>query len=242
MKLLFVAILLLTLGACAGRVPPPKSADFYYQEGEKLFSKGRYVDAIASWEKVRDSFQSAELTMQAELKIARAHFEAEQYAEAAIAYEEFLRLRPDHPETASNLFYLGTSYYRQILSPDRDQTVTKQALSTFERLLRQFPDDARAGQSKEMVSKLREHLAAHELYVGRFYVRSKKAKSAISRLTSLLQNYPEHGGRDEAYFLLVQAYLLQGERELAAENFTILSQDFPASRFVAKAQKLLPRN
>lgn len=243
MKLLFVAILLLTLSACgAGRVAQPKSAEVYDQEGENFFNKGRYEDAIASWEKVRDSFQSAELTTQAELKIAKAYFEAGQYAEAAVAYEEFLRQRPNHPETASNLFHLGTSYFRQIRSPDRDQTTTRQALTTFERLLQQFPNDARAAESKELIGKLRDQLAAHELYVGRFYVRTKKTKAAINRLTSLLEHYPEHSGRDEAYFLLGQAHLLQGERELATKNFNILNHDFPDSRFVAKAHKLLERH
>jgi outer membrane protein assembly factor BamD len=243
MKLLFVTILILTLSACStGRVPPPKSASIYYQEGESFFEKGRYEEAIASWEKVRDSFQSAELTTQAELKIAEAYFLAEQYVEAAVAYEEFLRQHPNHPQTATTLFNLGTSYHRQMLAPDRDQTVTRQALNSFERLLRDFPGDARQAESQELASQLRDHLAAHELYVGRFYVRNKKPKAAINRLTGLLERYPEHSGRDESHFLLGRAYLLQGERELAAANFNTLYQDFPDSRFIAKARKLLDKH
>jgi outer membrane protein assembly factor BamD len=242
MKLLLLAIPFLLLSACSsGRVPPPKTAEIYYQEGETFFERGRYEEAIASWEKARDSYQSAELTTRAELKIAETYFHKGQYEEAVVAYEEFLRQHPDHPETATTLFNLGTSYFKQILSPDRDQTMTRQALSTFERLLRQFPDDPRGTEAEERVSRLRDHLAAHELYVGRFYVRTKKAKAAIARLTGLLEQYPEHSGRDESHFLLGQAYLLQGDRSLAADQFSNLSRQFPDSRFATKARKLLDK-
>jgi outer membrane protein assembly factor BamD len=238
MKLLFVATVLLILNACStGHAPPAKSADVYYEEGERFFEKGRYVDAIASWEKVRDSFQSAELTTLAELKIADAYFQDGQFEEAILAYEEFLRQHPNHPQTATILFNLGSSYYRQRLSIDRDQTNTRQALSTFERLLQQFPDDPRGAETKDLVSKLHHRLADHELYVGRFYVRTKKTKAAIARLTSLLERYPDHSGRDESYFLLGKAYLLQGERDLAMDNFNALYEYFPDSNFVAKARK-----
>jgi outer membrane protein assembly factor BamD len=243
MKLLLVAIALLSLNACStGRVPPPKAANVYYQEGESFFERGRYEEAIASWEKVRDSYQSAELNTLAELKIAEAYFAGGQYEEAAVAYEEFLRQHPNHAQTATNLFNLGIAYQRQTLSPDRDQTVTRQALSTFERLLRQYPEDLRAAESREAMDQLRDLLAAHELYVGRFYVRTKKPQAAIGRLSRLLENYPEHSGRDESYFLLGQAYLLQGERELAADNFNALYAKYPDSRFVGKARKLLDKH
>lgn len=243
MKLLLVIIALLLLNACStGRVPPPKSADVYYQEGENFFAKGRYEEAIASWEKVRDSYQSAEMNTLAELKIAEAYFEGEQYVEAAAAYEEFLRQHPNHEQTAATLFNLGTAYHRQILSADRDQTATRQALKTFENLLRKFPDDGRSTESREMIATLRDHLAAHELYVGRFYVRTEKPQAAIARLRGLLEDYPNHTGRDESYFLLGQAYLQQGERELAAANFNALYETFPDSRFIAKARKLLDKH
>jgi outer membrane protein assembly factor BamD len=243
MKLLFVATLLLILSACgSGRVPTPKTAEVHYQEGESFFERGRYEEAIAAWEKVRDSYQSAELNTLAELKIAEAYFRNGQYEEAAAAYEEFLRQHPNHAQSATTLFNLGSSYHHQILSPDRDQTVTRRALTTFERFLRQFPDDAHAAESQARISKLRDHLAAHELYVGRFYVRTKKPQAAIARLNGLLEEYPEHSGRDESHFLLGQAYLLRGEKEVATEHFNTLYENYPDSRFIAKARKLIEKH
>ena len=74
----------LLLAACSmGKVPPTRSAGYYFKEGERLFEKELYEDAIASFEKVRDSYYSPELNILAELKIAEAYYRSEQYVEAA---------------------------------------------------------------------------------------------------------------------------------------------------------------
>ena len=93
---------LFLLPACSPQtvVPPAKNAGVYFQEGEEFYEKGLYQDAIASWEKVRDSYYSPELNTLAELKIAEAHFLGEEYIEAAVAYEAFLKNHPDHPRVA----------------------------------------------------------------------------------------------------------------------------------------------
>ncbi|NIQ96135.1 MAG: outer membrane protein assembly factor BamD, partial [Desulfuromonadales bacterium] len=76
------------VSACAPTVvPPPKNPDYYFSEGERLYEKKLYEDAIASWEKIRDSYYSVDLVIKAELKIAEAHFRAGNYLEAAVAYE-----------------------------------------------------------------------------------------------------------------------------------------------------------
>ncbi|HKJ29303.1 MAG TPA: outer membrane protein assembly factor BamD, partial [Desulfuromonadales bacterium] len=88
--LLLLALFLIP--ACSSKVVPvEKNAAFYFQEGEEFYEKGLYKDAIASWEKVRDSYYSPELNTLAELKIAEAHFLGEEYIEAAVAYEAFLQ-------------------------------------------------------------------------------------------------------------------------------------------------------
>jgi len=151
-KLLSVLLLLLLATACASTVvPPPKTAEHYLQEGEANFEKGRYEDAIANWEKVRDSYFSPELNILSELKIAEAYFLSERYVEAATAYEDFLKQHPDHPRTADVLFQLGLSYFHQMLAPDRDQTATRNALSTFTDLQKRFPDFSRA---EELTTKI----------------------------------------------------------------------------------------
>ncbi len=241
-RLFFALVLLCLLAACAKpTVPPPRLADYYLEQGEDFFERGLYDDAIASWEKVRESYYSPELNAIAELKIAEAYYMAERYEEAAAAYEDFLKQHPDHEKTSRANYELGMSYYNQRLSLDRDQTATRNALSTFEAFLRKFPDDRKTEGVKALVDRCRDQLAAQELYVGRFYFRSDQPKAAINRLEGLFKRYPNYYERDEAYYYLGRAYLKTGEREQAAQAFNQLYQEFPASEYILPSQKLLEK-
>jgi outer membrane protein assembly factor BamD len=239
-RLVSLLLVCTLLAACAKTVPPPpKTAAAYFQEGEVLFEKGRYDEAIEAWGKVRDSYYSPELNVLAELKIAEAYFLAEKYVEAAAAYEDFLKQHPDHGRTAEALFFLGMSYYQQRLTADRDQTATRNALVTFETLRKRFPGSIRAEEVKAFIQHCRNRLASHELYVGQFYLRSGHPGAAIPRLEGLFQDYPDFAERDAAWFYLGQAYLETGRRQDASEAINRLLGEFPASEYGDRGRKLL---
>ncbi|MDO3379228.1 outer membrane protein assembly factor BamD [Geoalkalibacter halelectricus] len=237
-------LLLLSLGvlACAPKQPAaPRTAEQYLREGEDFFERRLYDRAIESWQKVRDSYYSPELNVIAELKIAEAYFLAERYVEAATAYEDFLRQHPDHARTPDVLYHLGLSYYRQMLSIDRDQTATQNALATFELLTTKYPNDPRREEVGFLMQRCRDHLAASELYVGRFYFRTGQYEAAVRRLERLFVKYPNFFERDEAYFYLGRAYLEANQREQAVDTFNTLFREFPQSQFVPRAQRIIAR-
>lgn len=233
-------MLLLILAACsASQSPPRHSAEQYFQEGERLFEANLFEDAIASWEKVRDSYYSPELNMLAELKIAEAYFSSERYEEAVAAYADFLKQHPNDNRTAEIMYRLGLSHYRQILSADRDQTSTAKAKQVFEELMRRFPESQNAEEVAALIQHCRKRLAEHEIYVGRFYLRIQKYQSSIKRLTNMLAHYPDYSQRDEIYFYLGQAYLRAGEKENAQNTFKKLFEEFPDSEYTDEAQETL---
>jgi outer membrane protein assembly factor BamD len=238
---LLVAVLL--LAACTQTVvPPPRTADFYLQEGEGFFDKGLYEEAISSWQKVRDTYYSPELNVLAELKIAEAHYLAENYLEAATAYEDFLKQHPEHEKTPEVLYLLAMSYYNQILSSDRDQTATRNALVTFERFLKRYPGDPKKEEVEVLASRCRDLLAEHEVYVGRFYLRTGRYPAAISRLKGVFALYPNYYERDKAYFYLGQAYLKNGDKPQAISAFNTLFKEFPRSEYIIQAQKIVEKH
>jgi outer membrane protein assembly factor BamD len=223
-------------------VPPAKNAGVYFQEGEDFYEKGLYEDAIASWEKVRDSYYSPELNTLAELKIAEAHFLAEQYVEASVAYEAFLKNHPDHPRVSDALYQLGLSYIYQMLSHDQDQTATIYALNAFQTFKEQFPKDSRIEEVQIYIDRCKNMLAASELNVGEFYLRTDAYAAAINRIENLLQKYPNYYERDKAYYILGQAYLLNGDKDKATETFNLLFDEYVGSEYILNAQRFLEKN
>lgn len=242
-KVLLLILFCLALAACSSpKEKPQKPAEVYFMKGEQYFEDGNYNKAIESWEQVRDAFYSPELSMLAEMKIAEAYFKSEQYEEAAIAFDDFLQQHPNHYLTPTVLYRMGLSYYRQIMVPDRDQTSAQYALSSFEELVKRFPDDPQAQEARNMILRCKTRLAEHEVYVGRFYLRVDQYEQAINRLEGVLKSFPQYYYRDEAYFYLGQAYFKSSQPDEAKIIFNKLFKEFPGSKFVERAQKILDRN
>ena len=234
------SLCLLFMTACSSSiVPPPRSAEVLMNEGETFFAENRYDDAIAAWEKVRERYVSPEMNALAELKIAEAHFLAERYIEAAVAYEAYLKAHPDDPKNANVLYNLGVSYHQEKLAPERDQTTTRNALSAFKTFLARYPSDPRRPAVEKFIAEEEDTLAGHELHIGAYYQKKGANPAAIARLEPLLTAYPGFSRRDELYFILGSAYLSNDNRELAAEHFNRLYNEYPQSPYTRKAQKLL---
>jgi outer membrane protein assembly factor BamD len=241
MRLMLPAILcLLFMTACSSSiVPPPRSAEILMGEGETFFAEKRYDDAIAAWEKVRERYVSPEMNALAEFKIAEAHFLAERYIEAAVAYEAYLKAHPGDPNSANVLYNLGVSYHQEMLAPERDQTTTRNALSAFQTFLTRYPIDSRRPAIEKFIAAEEDALAGHELHIGSYYQKKGISTAAIARLEPLVTAYPNFSRRDEFYFILGSAYLHNNQRELAAEYFNRLYKEYPQSPYTVKAQKLL---
>lgn len=238
------AALLLLVVACAPQtvVPPAKQASVYFQEGESFFEQGLYQDAIASWGKVRDSYYSPELNVLAEFKIAEAHFLAEEYIEAAAAYEAFLKSHPEHARVPDVLFQLGLSYLNLMGGKDQDQSATRQALAAFRTLQQRFPEDRRKEEIQVYIDRCLNQLAASEVAIGEYYLKAKQYRAAISRLEGVFRQYPNYYDRAEAYYLLGQAYMLAGDKVKASEAFNALFNQFPHSEYILAAQKFIDKN
>ena len=241
-SILTIVIISLVLAGCnSGKVPPTRNAGYYFKEGENLFERGLFDDAIASWEKVRDSYYSPELNTLAELKIAEAYYLSEQYVEAAASYETFLKNYPDHEKSETVLYYLGMSYFKQVLPANRDQTAAHNSVVTFRNLLKLYPDSSRKEEVSDYIRFCRHRLANHELDVGRFYVRTDKPDAAIGRLEAILTDFPDYRNREQLYYLLGQAYLQKNDKKKAVESFNNLYANYPDSKFGPKAQKSLSK-
>ncbi|MDX2479334.1 MAG: outer membrane protein assembly factor BamD [Desulfuromusa sp.] len=242
MKQILLPILLcLFLTACGPKIKPPESAEKYFQEGERYLADNLYEKAIESWEKVRDTFYSPELSMLAELKIAETYYRSKRYEEAAIAFDDFLKQHPNDFRAATILYRMGQSYYQQILSPDRDQTSTKKALHGFQQLVSRFPNDAQAQEAGDQIQRCKTRLSEHEVYVGKFYLKRGQYQQAIIRLEGIFKSFPDYYYRDEAYFYLGKAYLLTAQLDKAKNIFNQLFKEFPGSNYTEKAQSLLSK-
>jgi outer membrane protein assembly factor BamD len=168
-----------------------ETAEELAEKGMESFNDEDYYDALKAFTTLKERYPYSRYAILAELKVADAHFQREEYAEAIAAYAEFLQLHPKNDAIPYVLYQIGECYYKQLLSEDRDQTPTHRAISAFQRLLKEHPDSTYANTAKERIQDCRKLLAQHELYVAKFYFKSKHYEAALSRFEGLLAGYTD---------------------------------------------------
>jgi outer membrane protein assembly factor BamD len=194
-----ILVLLFVFSGCAWFKPKEeKNAQELISDGMDQFNDGNYKDAVDSFEKLKDWYPFSKYVILAELKIADAYYRLKNYSEAVTAYESFENLHPRNEAVPYVIYQIGLCYYDQIDTVDRDQTSAKNALDTFKRLIRQFPDNSYAQRAKERMKVCIKSLAGHDFYVGLFYYKTEHYKAALIRFKSVLTNYPDVGVHEQA--------------------------------------------
>ncbi len=184
-------------------------------EGMDAYENGKYDKAIEKFQKLKDYYPFSKYAILAELKIADAHYQREEYEEAAFAYENFEQLHPRNEAIPYVIYQIGRCYYDQIDSPDRDQTSAQKALETFQRLVKQFPGDQYSTRAAEHIKTAQKSLAGHAYGVGVFYYKSKHYKAALNRFMSIISDYPDVGYHQKAleYIARCEALIAREESE-----------------------------
>jgi outer membrane protein assembly factor BamD len=184
----------LLIGGCAGsQTVVEKPAEELVDEGIHHFDKGDYKKAIDSFEQLKDWYPFSKYAILAELKIADAHFHLGQYPDAVFAYEEFEKLHPRNEAIPYVIYQVGMSHYLQVDTVDRDQSSAQKAVAAFDRLIRQYPRDSYAHLAQGYVDKCNQSMSGHEFYVGIYYYRIKKYRSALGRFKKVIKDYPDVG-------------------------------------------------
>ena len=96
--------------------------------------------------------------------------------------------------------------------------------------------------SLDLVFKLdliNNQLAAKELYVAKFYIKTKKWIPAINRLKNIIKDYSETIFVEEALHRLVEVYYRLGLIEEAKKSAAILGYNHNSSEWYQQSYKVL---
>jgi outer membrane protein assembly factor BamD len=239
-RLRFVLPVALVLGAgCSAK--QHLSADQYFTEANESFRTGALTLAIEQFHELLDQHPFSEYNEEAELKIAHAHYLAESYPEAIVALTDFQRRHPTSPHLPFVGYYLGMCYVQQMGTVDRDQTAARNALNYFLTVAQQYPDSPFAALARLQLSRCREHLAAHEVYVANFYARHDNDEAAKMRLLTVAARYGDTDTAADGLLRLARLYQRHDNRHHAALAYRAITELHPDSRQAAVALRALKR-
>ena len=213
---LLILIACLSFAACSARDPDiDKPAHELAKNGMDEFAEKDYRKSIVYFEKLRDWYPFSKFAKLAELKIADAHYRLKEYDDAIFAYEEFEQLHPNNEAIPYVIQQIGNCYFEQLDTVDRDQTPALKAIESYERLIKNHPDDPHSKDVQEKIRICQKSLAENEFYIGNFYYRTKHYKSALTRFQSVVstgEEFPELQAKALAFIKLCEAAMMDKDQ------------------------------
>ncbi len=132
--LVFIGIFNVLLTACTEKEFDPNDPAKSYGIAKEPYDDENYEIALTKLGEFKSRFPYSKYATEAELLIANSHYELSQYTEAALAYAQFVKLHPRHPQVDYAMFRIGESYWQD--SPeevDREQEYTLKAIEEWQR-------------------------------------------------------------------------------------------------------------
>jgi len=218
-----IAGLLLALSAACARpdpLPPPGTVDadeFLFSRGVEALTDERWVEAREYFRQIVDTYPQSRYRYDAKLGIGDSYLGEDSVQSnilAANEFREFLQFFPLHERADYAQYRLAISQQRQMLSAQRDQTATRQALQEFDTFLQNYPDSPLREDVQNRRREVRDRLSRHEFEVGLTYYRIRWYTGTVLRLKELLEADPNYTGRHEVLHYLAEAlYRLERPKE-----------------------------
>lgn len=238
--LTFAVLLSVFASGCAIRKEAIKlTPEEYLKLGERHMERKRYDKAQLTYAEMFGYYPRHETAPIALLKAGDSFKEAKAWDPAHIQYRLFYEYYPRHEQVDYVVYNMALMSFESRRSMDRDLGRTHRSLREFKQVLAEFPESPYAPLARQRIATLRQELAEHEYYVGRFYFRFDHYEAAIKRLRGLISDYPDYDDLDEAYLMLGRAYGELNAVELARETLETARLNFPESALEPKFEKAL---
>ena len=203
--LLGIVALSASLSGCSGinRLIKGGDPEAIYAKGVELYDAGKWSKAITLLQNVENYYSGTSKADTLSFYIARAHFKNRSYDTASELFDTYRRTFGRSPfiEDAEGMYAM--CFYYLSPSPQRDQTVTGQAIVAISEFMSRYPDSEKYGQFEQMRNELTGRLHDKEFLNAYTYYKIGKHKSAIVALKNALRKYPETPHREELMYLIV---------------------------------------
>lgn len=187
-----VFVITATFTGCVEKEFDPNDPEKSFAIAKEPYEDESYEIALTKLGEFKSRFPYSKYAVEAELMIANAHFELGQFTEAALAYEQFVKLHPKHPKADYAMFRIGESYWQD--SPeeiDREQEYTLKAIDEWQKLIDRNPQSEYAVKARELIKQGQRRVADSIAFIFRFYCKQEIYHACAYRAIQLADEYAE---------------------------------------------------
>lgn len=245
---LLLAAAAAVLAGCASSASKKKKFAYVERPVEKLYldaasliERRRYKEAVTAFEEVERQHPYSAWARRAILMKAFAQYQENEYDDAEKTLDDFISLHPGNKDAPYAYYLKAVCFYEQITGVGRDQKDTADAVTALNDVIKRYPNTEYARDARLKLDLTIDHLAASEMYVGRFYERNNQTLAAMNRFKTVADKYQTTTHAPEALHRLVEIYLKLGLVDEAQRTAAVLGYNYPGSQWYSDSYKMLQK-
>ena len=212
-----------------------------YEEAVRSLNEGDAFYAGEKFKEVENLLPQTAWAAQASLMYGYANYTRNYYVDAIFSLERHIQNYPADKNIPYAHYLIAICFYEQILDEKKDLQPLLKAKKKFEFIMQTYPDSDYATDSRFKVDLIIDQLAAKEMSIARFYIKTQKWIPAINRLKTVVEKYEKTVFIEEALHRLVEVYYRIGLVEEAKQAASILGYNYQSGEWYEKSYKVLNR-
>ena len=197
-----------------------------YKEGMKALEEGDALFASKKFNEAEMLFPQSNWAPRASLMSAYALYSQDYFDDAIFNLERHIINYPLDKNLDYAHYLIAISYFEQLYDEKKDLGPLRKARSKFEYILKNYPQTDFSIDAKFKLGLIIDQLAAKEMYVGRYYMKTEKWIAAINRFQFVVKNYEQTVYIEEALHRLVEINYKIGLVEEAERIASVLGYNY----------------
>ena len=209
-----------------------------YIEAVEALKEGDAFYAGKKFKEVEILMPQGEWASKASLMASYSDYSRNAYANAIFNLERHIRIYPADKNIPYAHYLIAMCYYEQILDEKKDLQPLLSAKEKFEFIMKTYPDTDYGTDARFKIDLITDQLAAKEMSVARFYMKTEKWIPALNRLKMVIEKYEETIFVEEALYRLVEVYYRLGLEKEARQAAAILGYNYKSGEWYERSYKV----
>ena len=209
-----------------------------YAEGVEALKEG---DAFYAGKKFREAetlLPQYAWASKASLMASYADYSRSSYSNAIFGLEKHISSYPADKNIDYAHYLIAICYYEQILDEQKDLAPLLKAKEKFEFIMKNYPNTDYGTDARFKIDLIIDQLAAKEMSVARFYMKTEKWIPALNRLKVVVDQYDRTVFVEEALHRLVEIYYRLGLEDEAKQAASILGYNYQSGDWYKRSYKV----
>ena len=209
-----------------------------YAEAVEALNKGDAFYAAKKFRETESLMPQTEWAAKSALMSAYADYSRNAYTQSIFGLERFIRTYPADNNLSYAHYLIAICYYEQILDEKKDLEPLIKARKKFKFILENYPETDYATDARFKMNLIIDQLAAKEMSIVRYYMRTEKWIPALNRLKVVVKKYDRTIFIEEALHRLVEVNYKLGLVEEAKSAAAILGYNYQSGEWYERSYKV----